>query len=136
MLHTKGVVNRRDCLRLAAGGLGLSMSGWLEALAADTASDPQRKRSCLVLWMSGGPSHGNLFGDIDGGLRVENLDRPGNVSADQAGERLALLHELQADFLASRPGTATRSHQSAYDRAARLMRESAARAFQLGEEKA
>jgi len=264
MLHTSGIVNRRDWLRLAASGVGLSLSGWLEALAADTAHNPQRKRSCLVLWMSGGPSQmdtfdlkpghanggpfheietsargmrisehlpklagqmqhlavvrsmstregdhgraaqhlrtgnlpqgaiefptlgsliarerevrdadlpgyisitprgivasalsagflgprfaplivggrpsdGNLFGDTDGGLRVENLDRPSNVSADQAEERLALLHEMQAEFLSSRPGTGTRSHQNAYDRAVRLMRESAARAFNLGDEKA
>src|SRR5262249_44987338 len=38
-----------------------SLSGWLGALAADTASHPQRKRSCILLWMSGGPSQLDTF---------------------------------------------------------------------------
>ena len=50
-------LSRRDWLKLAsAGALGASMSGWLETLAADTANNPQRKRSCIFFWMSGGPS--------------------------------------------------------------------------------
>jgi hypothetical protein len=249
-------LTRRDALK--AGGATLT-SGWLRAFAAAAASDPQRKRACIVLWMSGGPTQtdtfdpkpghansgpfktidtsvpgvqigehlpllakqmkhyavvrsmatkegdhgratlhlrtGNLpqgaiefpvFGalvakereqpsadlpgyvsitprvgaaalsagflgpkhaplvvggngspygdDSDGGLRVENLGQPANVSPPRADERRDLLRELEADFLTSRSGAATRSHTSAYERAARLMRESAARAFNLGEE--
>ncbi|WP_020475590.1 DUF1501 domain-containing protein [Zavarzinella formosa] len=48
-------LSRRDWMSVAAG-LGLSMSGWLPKLAAETAADPQRKRSCILLWMNGGPS--------------------------------------------------------------------------------
>jgi hypothetical protein len=55
-------LSRRDWLRLSTVGvLGASMSGWLETLAADTATNPQRKRSCILLWMSGGPSQMDTF---------------------------------------------------------------------------
>jgi hypothetical protein len=60
--NNKPRVSRRDWLRLsAAGALGGAMSGWLEALAAEAASQPQRKRSCILLWMNGGPSHLDTF---------------------------------------------------------------------------
>jgi hypothetical protein len=50
-------LSRRDWLRLSgAGVVGFSMSGWLERLAAASATDPQRKRACILLWMNGGPS--------------------------------------------------------------------------------
>jgi hypothetical protein len=50
-------LSRRDWMRLSAAGVvGWSLSGWLESLAADTAGNPQRKRSCILLWMNGGPS--------------------------------------------------------------------------------
>ncbi|HZU35446.1 MAG TPA: DUF1501 domain-containing protein, partial [Gemmataceae bacterium] len=55
-------ISRRDWLRLStAGALGCSLSGWLEALAADTAHDPRRRRSCILLWMNGGPSQTDTF---------------------------------------------------------------------------
>jgi hypothetical protein len=55
-------LSRRDWLRLSTVGvLGASMSGWLEALAADTAANPQRKRSCILLWMAGGPAQTDTF---------------------------------------------------------------------------
>ncbi len=55
-------LSRRDWLRLStAGVLGASMSGWLETLAADAATNPQRKRSCILLWMAGGPAQTDTF---------------------------------------------------------------------------
>jgi uncharacterized protein (DUF1501 family) len=65
-------LSRRDWLKLSAAGvLGASMSGWLEALAAGAAKDPQRKRACILLWMSGGPSQMDTFdlkpGQANGG---------------------------------------------------------------------
>jgi hypothetical protein len=42
---------------------------------------------------------------------------------------------MQAGFAASRPGIASASHQAAYDRAVRLMRTAASKAFNLDEEK-
>jgi hypothetical protein len=55
-------LSRRDWLRLSSAGVvGFSMSGWLEALAADAAKHPQRRRSCILLWMNGGPSQTDTF---------------------------------------------------------------------------
>src|SRR5436305_1799518 len=55
-------LSRRDWLKLTtAGVIGYSMSGWLERLAADTAGNPERKRSCILLWMNGGPSQMDTF---------------------------------------------------------------------------
>src|SRR3989304_1373298 len=53
---------RRQWLQLSgAGVVGSSLSGWLEPLAADTATHPQRRRSCILLWMNGGPSQLDTF---------------------------------------------------------------------------
>src|SRR5712691_6445932 len=55
-------LSRRDWLRLTtAGVVGCSISGWFGALAADTAADPTRRRSCILLWMNGGPSQMDTF---------------------------------------------------------------------------
>src|SRR5438876_2487650 len=57
-----GTLSRRDWLRLtSAGVVGYSLSGWLETLAQDAARHPQRRRSCILLWMSGGPSQMDTF---------------------------------------------------------------------------
>ena len=85
---------------------------------------------------NGGGEFDTMSGGESGGLRVENLGLPRNVTTSRASERLSLLEESESDFLASRPGAATDSHRSAYQRAVRLMRESAAKAFDLGDEPA
>src|SRR5580700_6349214 len=55
-------LSRRQMFRLAAAGVvGFSTSGWIEALAADTASNPKRRKSCILLWMTGGPSQIDTF---------------------------------------------------------------------------
>src|ERR1700679_2621146 len=55
-------LTRRQVMRLAAAGaLGASASGWFEALAADTAGHPKRRKSCILLWMTGGPSQTDTF---------------------------------------------------------------------------
>ena len=253
-------LTRRQVMRLAAvGALGASASGWIEALAADTAAHPNRRKSCILLWMSGGPSqtdtfdpkpghansgpfkpiktavpgmllgphlpklarqakdiavirsmsskegdHGratyylrtgylpqgrsaiptlgslvanefddesaelpgfvsispvrainaaafssgflgpkcaplnvgerSLAGGADAGspsLRVEDLEIPRGIGRSRADERLELMHTLGSDFLTNRPGVPSLSHQSAYVRAVKMMRSSAAKAFDL-----
>ncbi|HEY3789831.1 MAG TPA: DUF1501 domain-containing protein [Urbifossiella sp.] len=57
---------RRKFLQLSALGVGAaSMSGWLEVLArraSAAAPAPSGKaKSCILLWMSGGPSHKDTF---------------------------------------------------------------------------
>jgi hypothetical protein len=55
-------VSRRGVLQmLAAGVAGASMSGWFPLLAADTATRPDRRRACILLWMPGGPSQTDTF---------------------------------------------------------------------------
>jgi hypothetical protein len=258
-------VSRRQMMRMAAAGaLGASASGWIEALAADTAGNPSRRKSCILLWMSGGPSqtdtfdpkpghansgpfkpigtsvpgiflgphlpklarqaddlaiirsmstkegdHGratyylrtgylpqgpvrhptlgslvanelddesaelpgfvsispvrainaaafssgflgpkcaplnvgerNLAGGVEAGnssLRVEDLEIPRGIGRSRADDRLALMLTLGTDFLNARPGIPSFSHQSAYRRAVKMMRSSAAKAFDLDEEPA
>ena len=59
---TTPILSRRDWMKLSAAGvLGGSMSGWLENLAAAAARSPERKRSCILLWMAGGPSQMDTF---------------------------------------------------------------------------
>jgi len=41
--------------------LGGSMCRWFPALADEAAANPQRRRSCILLWMSGGPSQLDTF---------------------------------------------------------------------------
>src|SRR5262245_9385518 len=261
-------LSRRDWLRLSAAGVvGYSMSGWLGALADDAAKNPQRKRSCILLWMSGGPSqldtfdlkpghvnggpfkpidtsvpgiqisehfpqiarlanhlaivrsmnskegdHGratfllrtgylpqgpiqypslgalvskelgdddselpnfvsvapfrvlnqNAFGagflgprhaplivgeggpgpaqqgpnNADRALKVQDLAPSAGVGREQADARIELLKQVQRDFLAEHPDVSALSHQNAYERAVRLMRSAAAKAFNLDDEKA
>jgi hypothetical protein len=259
-------LSRRDWLRLStAGVVGFSMSGWLERLAATAATDPGRKRACILLWMNGGPSqmdtfdlkpgttnggpfketatnvpgikisehlpkiarhmdrmvlvrgmstkeadHGratylmrtgrlpggpiqypslgalvakeldppeaelpgfvaiapfrffnqgafgsgflgpqyaplivgeNLqnFGrgnpnDYEKGLKVENLDLPGGVTAARGSDRLQLLDDMETDFIAERGGPSALSHRTAYQRAVTMMHSSAVKAFDLEDE--
>src|SRR5690349_13185625 len=55
-------LSRRDWLRLSAAGVvGGSVSGWCGRLADAAAADPARKRACILLWMSGGPSTIDLW---------------------------------------------------------------------------
>lgn len=67
-------------------------------------------------------------------LRVENLQRPGQLTDQQAQQRLDLLRTMEKEFLDGHPGMTAQSHQSAYDRAVRLMSPEAAKAFNLDEE--
>ena len=55
-------LTRRQVMRLAsAGAIGVSASGWIETLAASAAADPRRRKSCILLWMTGGPSQTDTF---------------------------------------------------------------------------
>jgi hypothetical protein len=258
-------LSRRDWLRLSAAGvMGCSMSGWLETLAADAAANPKRKRSCILLWMTGGPSQMDTFdlkpGQANGGpfkeiktsapdlrisehlpriarfgdrlavirsmstkegehgratflmrtgyqptgpiqyptlgslvsrelgaedaplpnfvsigpyrffnaaaygpgflgpkyaplivgdgspffrqqgqgyeqaLKVQDIDLPGGVDRAHADARIDLLERMESDFLSEHPGIAPLSHKTAYDRAVKLMKTDANKAFHLAEE--
>src|SRR5262245_24608352 len=52
---------RRDSLRLpAAGAFAPTLFGWLQVMAGAAAGRKPAK-SCILLWMDGGPSHKDTF---------------------------------------------------------------------------
>src|SRR5215470_6407832 len=86
-------LSRRELLKLSAAGVvGFSASGWLEALAQDAATHPERRRACILLWMSGGPSQMDTFdlkpGHANGGPYKEIAT---NVTGIKIGEHLPKL---------------------------------------------
>ena len=54
-------LKRRDLLKLSAAGLvsGVAVP-WCETLAGKAVGQP-RKKSCILLWMDGGPSQQHTF---------------------------------------------------------------------------
>lgn len=71
--HLAGPFSRRDMLRFSlTGAVGVSVSGWFETLARAAIDDKNRRRSCILLWMNGGPSQMDTFdlkpGSKNGGL--------------------------------------------------------------------
>jgi hypothetical protein len=262
-------LSRRELFKLSAAGVAAwASSGWIEKLAADVANNPARKRSCILLWMNGGPAtidmwdlkpghknggpfkeiqtsapglkigehlpkiakfgdqmaiirgmrtkeadHGRgtfvmrtgynptgpiqypgigsllskELGDLDNPLpncvaiapfrgaspaafspgflgpqyaplivgenaqpgpqqpgqpapefakllKVEDVDLPNGVDPTHADARLDLLTDMEKDFVRRHPGAAPQSHYTAYNRAVRLMRTAAAKAFNVEEE--
>jgi len=98
--------SRRDWLKAASLGLlGTSASGWFPHLASALANDPKRRRHCILLWMTGGPTQTDTFdmkpGHANGGqfkevatkvpgLRFsEHLPRLGEMA-----DRLCLVRSL------------------------------------------
>src|SRR5262245_5550784 len=62
MFPMTGDLSRRDFCKLSAAGvLAASTSGWLDILAARAAEKKVKHKSCIVLWMDGGPSHKDTF---------------------------------------------------------------------------
>src|SRR6201998_139972 len=91
-----------SCLLGGAGVAGPSLSGWLDALAIDIGANPARKRSCILLWMNGGPSQMDTFdlkpGHANGGPFKEiQTSAPGLKISEhlpkiaQFGEQMAVI---------------------------------------------
>ncbi|MGB7342973.1 MAG: DUF1501 domain-containing protein [Pirellulaceae bacterium] len=58
--------SRRRFQQLLAAGMGVGLgtggaSGWFSNLARAAANHPERKRHCILLWMSGGPAQTDTF---------------------------------------------------------------------------
>ncbi len=118
---TNPILSRRDWLRLSAAGVvGWSVSGWIEALAAEAASDPQRKRSIILLWMNGGPSQMDTFdlkpGSANGGPFKEAATRVPGLKISEHLPRIA----AHADRLAVVRSMSTK--EADHGRATYLMR--------------
>jgi hypothetical protein len=91
-------LTRRDVLRLSAAGvLGGSLSGWLGRLA-DAAGPPSTlKRSCILLWMNGGPSQMDTFdlkpGHANGGPFKEISTRVPGIKISEHLPKIAAFME-------------------------------------------
>src|SRR2546423_12359200 len=55
------LLDRRHFLRAGTAAFTVSVSGWLGRLACAAGDDPKRRRSCILLWMSGGPATIHLW---------------------------------------------------------------------------
>jgi hypothetical protein len=89
----------------------------------------------------GDPLGAFAFGQQQGGydynklLKVQDLVPPDIVSKDHFDARIDLLQAQDKDFVDGRPDAVPKGHQAAYDKAVRLMRSSASKAFDLDDEK-
>ncbi|MEW4455586.1 DUF1501 domain-containing protein [Bremerella sp. JC817] len=100
--------SRRRFLQTSAGLVGAASCAWLPRLAAAAAPNPDRKRSCILLWMSGGPTQTDTFdmkpGHANGG---EFKEVATSVPGLRFSEHFAGLAK-QADRLAVVRGMSTR----------------------------
>jgi hypothetical protein len=95
------ILSRRDWLKLSAAGvLGSCVSGWFEGLADAAAAHPARKKSCILLWMSGGPSTIDLWdlkpGHANGGSFKEIATAVPGVKISEHLPKLAKLADRMA----------------------------------------
>lgn len=99
-------LSRRQLLRVGAVSTTVSMSGWLGRLAqASEESKAKPKRSCILLWMNGGPSTIDLWDlktghDNGGPFKSIATSAPGLRISEHLpklakhGERLAVLRGM------------------------------------------
>src|SRR5262245_48929467 len=70
-------LTRRAMLKLSAAGvLGASVSGWFGTLAghaAEQAKTGVKHKSCILLWMNGGPAQSHTF-DLKDGSEYKAID--------------------------------------------------------------
>jgi hypothetical protein len=99
------LLSRRQLLRVGAVSTAVSMSGWMGRLArAAEDAKAKPKRSCILLWMNGGPSTIDLWdlkvGHENGGPYKEIEAAPGLMIGEHLpkvakhGSRLAVLRGM------------------------------------------
>ncbi|HVW36304.1 MAG TPA: DUF1501 domain-containing protein, partial [Pirellulales bacterium] len=103
---TRSALTRRQWLQWStAGAIAGSISPWFKALADEAAPKLPRGRSCILLWMSGGPSQMDTFdlkpGHPNGGQFKEiETTAPGLKISEHLpklakhGERLAVIRSM------------------------------------------
>jgi hypothetical protein len=86
-------LSRRAFLRTGTVSAAASFAGWFAPLAAAAAADPKRKRSCILLWMNGGPSQMDTFdlkpGHANGGPFTEIATAAAGVRISEHLPKLA-----------------------------------------------
>jgi hypothetical protein len=108
---------RRGFLSLgAAGATGATLSGWLGRLAAQAAERSSAK-SCILLWMAGGPSHLDTFDlkpDAPSGVRGEFRTIETSVEGIQISEHFPkLARQMQHAAILRSMSTVETDHQLA-----------------------
>jgi uncharacterized protein (DUF1501 family) len=74
-------LSRRDLLKMSAYGIGgACLSGWMNVLAAHAAATGAKTKSCILLWMDGGPTHKDTF-DLKPGTKDAGEFKPIRTSA-------------------------------------------------------
>jgi Protein of unknown function (DUF1501) len=73
--------------------------------------------------------------DYTAALKVQDIDPPTDVDKAHANVRLQLLKEMEEEFSKRTPGVSTNSHKTAYERAVKLMKTDARKAFDIEDEK-
>lgn len=100
MLHNH--LSRRDLLKLSAlGVLSAPVSGWLDILAARAADESQgkpRHKSCILLFMQGGPSHIDTFDPKPENKTSEIKAINTAVTGIQVGEHLPKVAQSMKDI--------------------------------------
>jgi hypothetical protein len=82
----------------------------------------------------------NFFGQAQGNpdqmLKVPDLQPAGGITRDQAEQRVGLLKDVEDKFVTDHPGLISGSHRAAYEKAVKLMKADATKAFDLSTEPA
>jgi hypothetical protein len=89
-------LSRRDFLKMTSYGIGgACLSGWMNVLASRAAETGARTKSCILLWMDGGPSHKDTF-DLKPGTKDagEFKPIPTSVPGIQISEHFPKLAKL------------------------------------------
>lgn len=61
-MNLLNALSRRDFMKLSSvGALATSLSGWFNVLASHAAQTGAKHKSCILLWMDGGPTHKDTF---------------------------------------------------------------------------
>src|SRR5689334_10591194 len=92
-------VSRRDALRLSAAGvLGGCVAPWFNVLTArakESAEEGAKHKSCILLWMAGGPAQSHTFDLKSGG---PYLEIPTAVSGIKISEHLPNVAKQAKNF--------------------------------------
>jgi hypothetical protein len=98
-------LSRREALQLAAAGVtSISLSGWFNVLAHGAAAagavQGKKVKSCVLLWMDGGPSHKDTFdlkpGTANGGPYKEISTATPGIKISEYFPKFARLTEHAA----------------------------------------
>src|SRR5215475_8868259 len=98
-VNARGVVSRRGFLRTLAAGAAVTGLPWGAYLSAHASELKKRGRTCILLWMSGGPSQFETF-DPKPGAETQGPTRaiPTSVPGIQVAEHWTRTARVMKDL--------------------------------------